>query len=730
MDGSIATARPLKGGERSFSNEVQKLQLGAGEVFHGETILAVTKALLQSGVAYIGGYPGAPMSHLIDVMADASDTVLAPMGIQFEQSASEAGAAALLSASINYPLRGAVCWKSVVGTNVASDALSNLASSGVTGGALIIIGEDYGEGASILQERTHAAAMKSSIPLIDPRYDQSHIVEMTEKAFELSEASHMPVMMSLRIRACHMTGSFVAKDNKLPPFNTNTPIPEAKYQMENIILPPATYAHEKQKFEERLPAAQKFIVDNELNEVLPGSGDPEMSKIGIIVPGGQHSVLMRGLRLLGAADAYGNTDIPVLVLNVIHPLVPAELEAFIRDKDSVLVVEEGNPNFIETQIAAMAHNAGIECRIRGKDMLPMAGEFVADVVRDGVGQYLADAAPAPLRDSVTKRLQELADEKTRAQAALKESLPEPMPPRPPSFCTGCPERPVMAAFKLLMRERGPMHISMDIGCNTFGTLPPFHVGNTVLGYGLSLASSGATGGVLDQPNIAIMGDGGFWHNGISSGTITAQWNNYDSVLVIVDNGYAAATGQHHVPSTGSTPRGVPSLVTIESSLRGLGVNWIRHADSYNLPQTLATLREALDARGPGLRVVISNNECMLARQRRIRPAKVEAMKAGKPVSEEKFGVDEEVCTGDHSCMRLNGCPSLTLKDSPDPLKETPIATVDNSCVACGHCGEVAHTAQLCPSFYKAEGINNPNPWQRITAALNAGLLRMMGAASV
>jgi len=104
----------------------------------------------------------------MDVFADATD-VLQALGIKFEANASEAGAAAMLSASVNYPLRGAVAWKSVAGTNVASDALSNLASSGVTGGALVIIGEDYGEGSSIMQERTHAFAMKSQIWLLDPR---------------------------------------------------------------------------------------------------------------------------------------------------------------------------------------------------------------------------------------------------------------------------------------------------------------------------------------------------------------------------------------------------------------------------------------------------------------------------------------------------------------------------------------------------------------------------------
>jgi len=144
--------------ERSFKQEVKKLRLGAGEEFRGEGILAVTKALLQSGVSYVSGYQGAPISHLVDVLADAND-LLEELGIRFEASANEAAAAATLAASINYPLRGAATFKAPVGINVASDALANLSSSGVTGGALIIVGEDYGEGSSIMQERSHAFAM-------------------------------------------------------------------------------------------------------------------------------------------------------------------------------------------------------------------------------------------------------------------------------------------------------------------------------------------------------------------------------------------------------------------------------------------------------------------------------------------------------------------------------------------------------------------------------------------
>src|SRR5205085_10343508 len=201
--------------ERSFAKEVEALKLGDGETFRGEGILAVTKALLQSGVAYVGGYQGAPVSHLLDVLVDAED-MMAELGVHLETCTNEASAAAMLGASINYPMHGCVTWKSIVGTNVAADALSNLASPGVIGGALIVVGEDYGEGASVIQERTQAYALKSSLWLMDPRPSLPTIVRCTEKAFELSEATNTPVMMELRIRACHVTGEFVAKDNQPP----------------------------------------------------------------------------------------------------------------------------------------------------------------------------------------------------------------------------------------------------------------------------------------------------------------------------------------------------------------------------------------------------------------------------------------------------------------------------------------------------------------------------------
>ena len=323
--------------EVSFRKQVESLRLGEGQTFHGEGILAITKALLQSGVAYVGGYQGAPVSHLLDVMMQARD-YLDELGVHVEACSNEASAAAMLGASIQYPLRGAVTWKSIVGTNVAADALSNLSSPGVKGGALIVVGEDYGEGASVIQERTHAYALKSSMIMLDPRPDLANMVRIVEEGFRLSETSNMPALLELRIRACHVRGSFECKDNLPPPVSTRQLMEEpAAFDYVRLAHPPVTFRHEKLKVEERIPAARRYIAENKLNEQF---GDPN-GEVGIIVQGGLYNTLIRSLQQFGAADAFGTPAVPLLVLNVTFPLFPEEVTAFRASKRAVMNIEEG-----------------------------------------------------------------------------------------------------------------------------------------------------------------------------------------------------------------------------------------------------------------------------------------------------------------------------------------------------------------------------------------------------
>ncbi|MCS5607719.1 MAG: thiamine pyrophosphate-dependent enzyme, partial [Alphaproteobacteria bacterium] len=505
--------------ERSFAKEVKQLRLGTGETFHGEGILAVTKALLQSGISYVGGYQGAPISHLMDVLVDAED-LLSELGVHLETSTSEAAAAAMLGASINYPLRGAVTWKSTVGTNVASDALSNLASAGVTGGAMMILGEDYGEGSSILQERTHAFATKSQMWLLDPRPDLETIVHLVEKGFELSEASNTPVMLEMRIRACHVHGTFEATDNKAGQYNQNQVIPEPDHDFSRITLPPSTYAQEKHKIEVRMPEAIKFIRENELNDHFDG----DIDDVGVICMGGLYNATLRALVQVGLADAQGNSRIPILALNVTYPLVPDEISKFCAGKSAVLMVEEGQPDYLEEAINVILRKADLQTKVIGKGPLPMAGEYTAEVVLRGLAGFLEQTRPPGINvQTATAPVRDLDLHKSRAIELLGDIVPT----RPPTFCTGCPERPLFSAIKILEKDIGPTHVSCDIGCHTFSTLPPFNLGHTVLGYGLGLASAAGVAPNFGKRVISVMGDGGFWHNGITNGVGSALFNKPD-----------------------------------------------------------------------------------------------------------------------------------------------------------------------------------------------------------
>jgi indolepyruvate ferredoxin oxidoreductase, alpha subunit len=691
--------------ERSFKKEVRALELGDGETFHGEGILAVTKALLQSGVSYVGGYQGAPVSHLLDVLVDAED-IIGDLGVHLETCTNEASAAAMLGASINYPLRGAVTWKSIVGTNVAADALSNLASPGVVGGVLIILGEDYGEGASVIQERSYAYAMKSSMWLLDPRPDLPTIVRMVEEGFELSEVSHAPVMMELRIRACHVTGEFKTKANRRAAFSGKNRIagPPA-FEYGRLAHPPVIFTQERLKIDERLPAAQKFIRERKLNEVVPG----DLADVGIIVLGGLTSSVLRALARLDLADLYGATRIPIYVLNVAFPLVPDEVREFCVGKRAVLVVEEGSPDYVEQAVNVELRRADIQTRVLGKGCLPRAGEYQSEPLINGLAAFIAEARPNGIdADAVAARAKGMLAHKAEAMKVVGD-----IPPRPPNFCTGCPERPVFSAIKLMQRELGPTHISADIGCHSFATFAPFSLGNSILGYGMSLASAAAVTPNMERRPIAVMGDGGFWHNGLITGVASNLFNKGDGVLIVMQNGYASATGQQYLPSSAKNRIGSPTGMTIEQTLRSLGVKWLRTVRSYSVAKMTRTLTEAMRTAERGLKVIIADGECQLARQRRVRAEDAEKLKRGERVVRTRFGVDDEICTGDHSCIRLSGCPSLTVKPSPDPLRTDPVAAVIESCVGCGLCGEVAHAAVLCPSFYRADIIRNPTRWDRM-----------------
>ncbi|MFC4055514.1 thiamine pyrophosphate-dependent enzyme [Actinomadura syzygii] len=705
--------------ERSFAHEVRQLRHGAGTTLHVEGILAVTKALLQSGVAYVGGYQGAPISHLMDVLGDARE-ILQELDVYFENSASEATAAAMLAASVHYPLRGAITFKSTVGLNVASDGLANLASGGVTGGALVILGEDYGEGSSIMQERSHAFAMKSQMWLLDPRPNIAAIVDAVETGFELSEASNTPVMLQLRLRSCHLTGSFTAKDNVRPATTIKDAIENPRRDLSRIVLPPASFLHEQEKINARLPAAVEFVRERGLNEVFAA----DAADVGIIVQGGLYNTLNRGLELLGCSDAFGDTDVPLYVMNVTYPVIESEILDFCRGKRAVLMVEEGQPDYIEQNLHAILRRADVPTALHGKDMLPVGGEYTTTAVTRGLSRFLTRYLP----DSVGGAPALLLPDDDPGSPFAPRVEPKSVHARPPGLCTGCPERPIFSALKLAERETGKQHhISADIGCHLFSINEPFNLGATTMGYGLGSAGAAALNSAeADRATIAVMGDGGFWHNGLTSGVGNAVFNETDQVLLVVDNAYSAATGgQDLLSSTADNPIR-STRHPIERAVRGVGVQWVRTVtDTYNVGALKKLFVEALTSKDRGPKVIVAQSECQLNRQRRVRPETDRKIKEGRRVVRQRFGVDADTCTGDHACIRVSGCPSLTIKANPDPMRTDPVATVIDGCVGCGVCGTNAHAAALCPSFYRTDVVVNETRRDRAVAKARGAWIRLL-----
>lgn len=233
-----------------------------------------------------------------------------------------------------------------------------------------------------------------------------------------------------------------------------------------------------------------------------------------------------------------------------------------------------------------------------------------------------------------------------------------------------------------------------------------------MGYGLGPAANAAFDGGGAKRPIAVIGDGGFWHNGLSSSFGNMMFNKSDGVAVIVDNYYSAATGGQDVLSSRARNPTKSTNNPISKALKGIGIDWVRQVDrTYDVARMRDVLREALTTEEPGPRVIVASSECMLNRQRREKPLRAQAIREGRRVEAPRFGVDEAVCTGDHACIRLSGCPSLSLKRLDDPLRDDPVASIDQSCVGCGNCGEVAEAAVLCPSFYEARVVHNPGPWE-------------------
>jgi indolepyruvate ferredoxin oxidoreductase alpha subunit len=493
-----------------YDGEVEKqLLLEGGREYFGNGATVILKSLLQSGISYFASYPGSPTSAVTSLVDRVKHTVLKDIVIQ--ESTNEAAAAATLRASISNPVRGAIAFK-VVGFNVASDAITHISSSGVRGGTLILVGEDYGCNNTIVAEKTLPYAYKSGLPIIDPGASLQHLSDLIEDGFALSEYSGSPVIVLIRSRVGYMSQILKSRDNKRP-----EKITVREESSERLTFPPYTQIQESEKYNLRLPKAAEFIRASGINKIYNHCS----SKTGIITHGILTSIVQKALASLGK-------ECSIYSIHCLYPIVESEVVQFLSDKETVLIVEEGMPNLLEKEIRAISQSNGLTTKIVGKEIIPKAGEIAYETVIGGLSKFFG------------------------VSVISNGDIPNiEIPERRPTFCTGCPERPIFSAIKILKKQNPNARFlfSNDIGCYTLGGLPPFNLKGSVTGMGTGMANSGALSKIGDERVISFMGDGTFWHGGLTTSVANALRNDQDAVLVIFYNYHTAMTGHQRNLST-------------------------------------------------------------------------------------------------------------------------------------------------------------------------------------
>jgi len=568
-------------------------------------------------------------------------------------------------------------------------------------------------------QRTLAWGVKSGLLVIDPRADQQLLHRMVKEGMDLSRDSKSVVALLLRPQASHTNAQIEVGDNVVPAISTVNKVDGFRKDPTLFALPPFAQEQEKDRYQHRLPTAARLVVERGLNEFFGGAD----AKFGIITHGTTYNSVLRILSLYGLADEFGVLDprLHLLQLNVINPLSEDQLSGFMQGKDAVLVVEEGQPDLIEQQLRALANKRGIDTRIVGHDLVPGTGELVPERLMEPLARFVGEIAgidPA----GVAARAQALLARRAEVAGAIGE----PVPARIPTFCTGCPERPVFSQMKIKEAVFGEKdwHAG-DVGCYGMAGFKPFELADSNIGMGAGLAAASGITAMSRQRNVSVVGDGTLWHSAFNNSAANAIYNMQESTYLVLDNGWTAMTGAHENPNVGVLMNGEPmnTDMSIEKTFRAMGVKHIEKANPYDFKGFQKKfIRIHEDKSKPQVRVLISDAECQLQKQRRVRPQNAAALKAGKRVAIDRLYVDDSVCVGDHACMRFNGCPSLTLKPSAGPAKKSDKAYIDQNCVGCGVCGEISTMAQLCPSFVKVTTVSNPSWRERIAQALRRLLL--------
>ncbi|MBM4284949.1 MAG: indolepyruvate ferredoxin oxidoreductase subunit alpha [Deltaproteobacteria bacterium] len=590
---------------------------------------AIVRGALEAGVALVTTYPGTPASEI----GDRCYVISRHRDLAFEYSVNEKAALEVAAGAAAAGWR-TMCSMKHVGLNVAADALMTLAYVGVKGGMVIVNADDPSMFSSQNEQDNRFYARLAGIPLLEPANPQE-AKEMVAAGFALSEDLGLPVMVRTTTRLSHTRGAVTL--GELAP----RPGP-GRFLKDpfHLVMVPAVARGAHVRLLAKQAQAQARAEASPFN-VISGSGP-----WGVVVNGVPAAYVADALLTLGLEG-----QVTLLRLGFSHPLPEKLLVDFLRGVQQVLVVEELEP-FLEDGIKAIAQAHGLTLPIRGKG--------------EGLFSRLYEFHPALVRQVVAAAF----DVPTPAAPVVAPPPEQALPERPPNLCPGCPHRAMYYAIKIALRDLGVEAIfPTDIGCYTLGLLPPLSMADYLICMGSSITTACGISRATGRKVVAFIGDSTFFHAGLT-GLANAVHNRHDLLLVILDNGTTAMTGQQPHPGVTLTPPDYPGKpIAIDGVVRALGVERLWVVNPYKYKESLAATKEALQA--AGVRVLISQAPCRLYAER---------LQGRK--SRARFQV-KGVCAECHHCLEYFGCPAMYLKENG----AAQMAIDPDLCSGCAFCGQ-------------------------------------------
>ncbi len=582
---------------------------------------AVVRAMIETGTKVVTSYPGSPTPEIANAIQSIGQDKC-PFYFEFsvnEKVATEVAFGAALNGNLS-----CVFFKSV-GLNVALDTFVQLGLMHITGGMVIIVGDDPGANSSQNEQDNRNVYKMSRVIVLEPA-SPKEAYEYYKHAAALAVKEQTIVVLRMTTHVCHAREKI--KFNKYK----NTSLYKTDFNKANgpYIALTTMALDMKRESIKRLHQSRQYIKNAGLNiEFNSGSSQGR-------------GLITAGLTYLSVLDVLENVNNrpDILKLGAVNPLEDDCILSFLKAHDEILVLEELD-DILELQIKAMAYDARLKTKLIGKtDDEDYVGEYTPDKVKDKISTTWPD-------------LMTCNDSKTFI-------LPFKVPARPAQMCPGCGHRSAFFAIKKALKN-DDITVA-DIGCHTLGYMPPYNIGEILMCMG---ASTGMASGLSlfneKRKVVAFLGDSTFFHAGLP-GLINAISNNHNITLIIMDNGTTAMTG--HQDHAGDK-------ISIENLLKGLGMENILTCDTYNQSRLTDLVKQSMQIKG--ISVVIARHPCML---------KFTRLQRKKPGFVQKhILINQETCKKIHACVEEFGCPSFVRNPDKSIDINLDLCIGDGSCRA-------------------------------------------------